>query len=212
MVLEEDMTRPGKRRTPHRILPIVATLCLCLVAGACSWLIVKPGESLLGPMVIDVVIFVFAGALYRLVSAFRQIRFGRIGLSSIFLGFGAISLLWTYFGVLPASVSIDSTGSNIARHEVAQLAQGCQLVKRGSIGALQAPYKICTEVIQGSSRVEFASLDLNRGYAYVSGAIGEGWFPDECSRHLTGHWWAFATDLQAPVTGCPFGYTFHSGG
>jgi hypothetical protein len=211
-ILEEQRTRPGERQTPRQTLFIVATIGVCLIAGACSWLIVKPGESLLWPMAVDVIIFAFFGALCRLVSALRGTRFGRIRLSSIFLGLGAASPLWTYFGVLPASVGFDSAGASVARHEVAQLAQGCRLVKQGSIGMLQAPYKICTWVIPRSSMVEFATPDLNRGYAYVSGAIGEGWFSDECARHLTGHWWAFASDQQAPITGCPFGYSLQPGG
>src|ERR1035437_6602165 len=115
-------------------------------------------------MAVDVIIFAFFGALCRLVSALRGTRFGRIGLSSIFFGLGAASLLWTYFGVLPASVGFDSAGASVARHEIAQDAPGCLLVKQGSIGMLQAPFKICTEVIPSSSRVEFATLDLNRGY------------------------------------------------
>ncbi len=220
-ILEEQRTRPGERQTPRQILPIVATIGVCLIAGACSWLIVKPGESLLWPMAVDVIIFAFFGALCRLVSALRGTRFGRVGLSSIFLGLGAASLLWTYFGVLPASVGFNSAGASVARHEVAQAARvverhhsyaRCRSVKQGSIGMLQAPYKICTHVIPRSSMVEFSTLSLNRGYAYVSGTIGEGWFSDECARHLTGHWWAFASDQQAPVTGCPFGYSYRPGG
>jgi hypothetical protein len=220
-ILDEQSTRPGKPQVPRQILPIVATISVSLIAGACSWLIVKPGASLLWPMAADVIIFAFFGASCRLVSALHGTQFGRIGLTSIFLGLGAVSLLWTYFGVLPASVGFDSAGANVARHEVAQAAQvvdrqhsyaRCQLVKHGSIGMLQAPYKICTQVIPRSSMVEFATLGLNRGYAYISGAIGEGWFSDECARHLTGHWWAFATDQQAPITGCPFGYSYRDGG
>jgi hypothetical protein len=220
-ILEEQRTRPGERQTPRQILPIVATIGVCLIAGTCNWLIEKPGESLLWPMAVDVIIFAFFGTLCRLVSALRGTRFGRIGLSSIFLGLGIASLLWTYFGVLAASVGFDSAGASVARHEVAQAARvverhhsyaRCRSVKQGSIGMIQAPYKICTYVIPRSSMVEFATLSFNRGYAYVSGAIGEGWFSDECTRHLTGHWWAFARDQQAPVTGCPFGYLFQPGG
>lgn len=210
-ILEEQRTRQVKRQTPRQILPIVATIGVCLISGACSWLIVKPGDSFLWPMAVDLIIFSFFGALCRLVSALRGTRFGRRGISSIFLGLGAASLLWTYFGVLPASVGFDSASANVARHEVAQTARGCRLVKQGSVGLLQSPYKICTEITPRGSRVEFATPDLSRGYAYVSGA-SENWFSDECSRHLTGHWWAFASDQQAPVTGCPFGYSFHGGG
>jgi len=211
-ILEEQRTRPVERQAQHKILPIVATVGVCLIAGACSWLIVKPGETLLWPMALDVIIFAFFGALCRLVSALQGTRFGRIGLSSIFLGLGAASLLWTYFGVLPASVDFGSVGASVARHKIVDIAKGCQLVKQGSIGMLQAPYKICTYVLPRSSMVEFATLGLDRGYAYVNGAIGEGWFSDECSRHLTGPWWAFASDQQAPVTSCPFGYSYHGGG
>ena len=81
-------------------------------------------QSLLWPMALDVTIFAFFGALSRLVSALRGTRFGRIGLSSVFFGLGATCLLWTYFGVLPASVGFDSAGASVARHEVAQAAQG----------------------------------------------------------------------------------------
>lgn len=210
--LEDQFARPQERGTPRQFVAYAATIAVCLIAGAFSWLNVKPGVSLLWPMAVDVIIFAFFGALCRLVSALRGTRFGRIGPSSIFVGLGIISLLWTYFGVLPASVGLDSASASVARHAVAQAAQGCQLVKHGSIGLLQSPYKICTEVIPRASRVEFANLNLNRGYAYVSGTNGEGWFSDECSRHLTGHWWTFATDQQAPVIGCPFGYSFHGGG
>ena len=210
-ILEDQRTRSGER-PKQKILPIVATIGVCLVAGDCSWLIVKPGESLSWPIALDVIIFAFFGASCRLVSALRGTRFGRIGISSMFLGLGAVSLLWTYFGVLPASVSFDSGYASVARHEVAQMAKGCRLVKQGSIGMLQAPYKICTYVIPKSSMVEFATNGLDRGYAYVSGAISGGWFADECARHLSGPWWAFASDQQAPITGCPFGYTFRPGG
>lgn len=189
-----------------------AMIAVCLIAGAWSWLSVKPGDSLLPPMAADVIIFVFFGAVCRLVTALRGTRFGRIGPTSVFLGLGATSLLWTYFGVLPASVGFDSASAIVARHEVAQSAQGCRVVKHGSIGLLPSPYKICTEVIPRASSVEFATTNLKRGYAYVSGTIGDGWFSDECSRHLIGHWWAFASGQYAPVTGCPFGYTFHGGG
>jgi hypothetical protein len=106
-ILEEQRTRQVKRQTLRQILPIVAAIGVCLIAGACSWLIVKPGDSLLWPMAVDLIIFSFFGALCRLVSALRGTRFGQIGISSIFLGLGAASLLWTYFGVLPASVGFD---------------------------------------------------------------------------------------------------------
>jgi len=211
-ILEEHEIRPGERQTSRDILPIVATIGVCLFAGAWSWLIEKPGQSLLWPMALDVLFFALFGAMCRLVSALRGTRFGRIGITTVFLGFGAASLLWTYYGVLPASVGFDAAGTRVARHEVAQMAKGCQLVKQGSIGMVRAPYKICTFVIPRSSMVEFATTDPDRGYAYVSGAIGEGWFSDECARHLTGPWWAFASDQQAPVTGCPFGYAFQPGG
>lgn len=210
-ILEERRARPRERQTSRRILPIIATISVCLITGACSWQIEKPGESLLWPIAVNVIIFAFFGALCRLVSAFRGTPFGRMWLSSILLGLAA-SILWTYFGVLPASVRFDSAGASVARHEIAEMAKGCRLVKQGSIGMLRAPYKICAHVIPRSSMVEFATLGLDRGYAYVSGAISEGWFADECARHLTGPWWAFASDQQAPITGCPFGYSFQPGG
>jgi len=159
-ILEEQRARPGERTTPQQIQPIVATIGVCLFAGACSWLIVKQGESLSWPLAVDVIIYAFFGALCRLVSALRGTRFGCIGLSSIFLGLGlgAASLLWTYFDVVPASVGFDSEGASVASHEIAQMAQGCRLVTQSSVGMLQAPYEICSDVIPRSSKVEFATL------------------------------------------------------
>jgi hypothetical protein len=121
--LEDHFGQSRERRTPRQIVAYEATIAVCVIAGACSWLTVKPGDSLMWPMAVDVIIFAFFGALCRLVSALRGTRFGRIGLSSIFLGLGTTSLLWTYFGVLPASVGFDSASASVARHEVAQAAQ-----------------------------------------------------------------------------------------
>lgn len=211
-ILEDQSARPEEGRPPRQFVPVVATVVVCLISGASSWIIVKPGYTMLWPMAVDVMLYASFAVLCRLVSALRGTRFGRKGPSLIFLGLGAASLLWTYFGVLPASVGFDSAAASVARSEVAHAAQGCQLVQRGSIGFLQAPYKICTDVIPLSSRVEFATPDLYRGYAYVSGTIGVGWFSDQCARHLTGHWWAFFNDATSTVNGCPFGYSFHAGG
>jgi hypothetical protein len=138
--LEDQFARPQERGTPRQFVAYAATIAVCLIAGAFSWLNVKPGVSLLWPMAVDVIIFAFFGALCRLVSALRGTRFGRIGPSSIFVGLGIISLLWTYFGVLPASVGLDSASASVARHAVAQAAQGCQLVKHGSIGQSRVRY------------------------------------------------------------------------
>ena len=68
-ILEEQKTQPGKRQTSHQFLLIVPIIVVCLVAGACSWLIEKPGEGLLWPIALDVIILAFLGALYRFVSA-----------------------------------------------------------------------------------------------------------------------------------------------
>ncbi len=211
-ILGDRGTGLEERVEPRQLVLIVGAVLVFLVAGASSWLIVKPGYTLLWPMTVDAILFASFAVLCRLVSALRGTRFGRRGPSLFIIGLGVASLLWTYFGVLPASVGFDSAAANVARSEVARAAQGCQLVRHGSIGFLAAPYKICTTVIPGSSNVLFATPNLYRGYAYVSGRAGESWFPDQCSRHLTGHWWAFFDDAQSTVFGCPFGYTNHGGG
>jgi hypothetical protein len=66
--LEDQFARPQERGTPRQFVAYAATIAVCLIAGAFSWLNVKPGVSLLWPMAVDVIIFAFFGALCRLVS------------------------------------------------------------------------------------------------------------------------------------------------
>lgn len=201
-----------QRGLPRKLALYAALVVVALIAGVSSWLIVKPGNTLLWPMAVDAFIVTLFGVVCRFVLLPRSSRLIRNGYTIAFLGFGVASLLWTYFGVLPVSVAFDSSGAKIARLEVARGAQGCQLIEQGSVGLLRAPYKICTDVIPGASRVEFATPDLYRGYAYVTGRYGGSWFPDQCARHVVGNWWAFFNDAASTVNGCPFGYSAHGGG
>jgi hypothetical protein len=209
----DDRSLPLKRpRSWRKVALLLATFVVFGIAAVASWLIVKPGDTLLWPMAIDVAIFVLFGVACQLALGTRIGRLGRSGYALAFLGLGVASLLWTYFGVLPVSVAFDSTGASVARHEIARGAQGCQLIEQGSVGLLRAPYKICSDLIPGASRIEFATPDLFRGYAYVTGPSDVNWFPDQCARRLIGNWWAFFNEAASTVNGCPIGYSFHGGG
>jgi hypothetical protein len=199
----------GTRKS--KLLLIVATTAACLVAGTVSWLLVQPGEGLLWPLAMDLLIAALFGTAYREM-LLRSGRAGRIRVMSMIVGLAVVSMLWTYFGVLPASVNFDSAAATVARTEVAQRAQGCRLVESGSVGLLGAPYKICTNISSAGSMVMFATPDLHRGYAYIVGQLGSAWFPDQCARHLIGSWWAFFNVPATMVNGCPLGYSLHGGG
>jgi hypothetical protein len=121
-------------------------------------------------------------------------------------------MLWSYYGVLPASVKWDSTATNWIQTSIQDGAQGCRVVASGSVGFLDAPYKVCVHRDGTNYMVQFVTIDLSRGYAYVLGKTNLNWFPDQCARELLlPHWWAFYVPSPTAI-GCPFGFWAHGGG
>ena len=161
---------------------VTVQVAALLVSGAVSWRLVQPGETLLWPLAVDLLISAFFSAAYLAALQRQNRRNGRNRVAWTAAGLVLVSMLWTYFGVLPASVSLDSSAATVARREVTQEASGCRLVHEGSVGLLRAPYKICTDTGAGGSMVMFATPDLHRGYAYVTGRSSLDWFPDQCAR------------------------------
>jgi hypothetical protein len=211
--IRDDHLQGSRRRNRTRQAAVLFALVVAaLSAGSSSWLIERPGDTLFFPMALDVGIFLLFAVAGLLMWRPWLEQSGGSGYAIALPVVGIACLLWTYFGVLPASVTFDSSATNVARHDVAVKAQGCQLIERGSVGFLRAPYKICTYVIPRASKVSFSTPDFVRGYAYVTGQVGVGWFPDQCSRHLFGNWWAFFNDAVSTTFGCPFGYANHGGG
>ena len=209
---EERPSQSRLRNGKGKYAFVAATIAALLVTGSVSWRLVQPGETLLWPLAADLLISAFFSTACLVVLRRQNRRDGRDRVALTVVGLVVVSMLWTYFGVLPASVNFDSAAATVARHEVAQRTSGCRLVHKGSVGLLGAPYTICTNTAAGGSMVMFATPDLHRGYAYVSGRSSLNWFPDQCVRHLIGSWWAFYNVPATTISGCPLGYSPHGGG
>ena len=187
----------------------VVSFVALLVAGTVSWLVVRPGESLFIPLLVDVVIFALIGVAQKSARPWHRYHLGR-GLRAWFVvSLCAVSLAWTYFGVLAASVTFDAGAATLAQHEIALARDGCHVVEHGSVGFINAPYQVCTTVVSDAATVDF-SADPWRvgGYSYITGQSVGSWFPDGCARHLYGHWWAYAV---VSGTSCPLGYGMQPG-
>lgn len=210
--LESPAEQAKSRRKFLALLGVVMTSIIDCVAGIVAWHLVNPGQTLFGPLLI--VAAILAGPAIgwwfylRSVPAAKRRRVLSTSIAVLLI----LPLLWTYFGVLPASVGFDASAATTAQREISGSAGGCQVVASGSIGLLHAPYKVCEINESASSLVFFSTLDGYRGYAYVERKQDLNWFPDECARHLEGHWWAYFSNPVAVVNGCPLGYSAHGGG
>ena len=195
------------------VVSIAGPVVSAIAAGLAAWLLVTPGESLLGPLLVAGVIIVVSTCAARLwLSSLKTQR--RLVISAVVLG--AVALLWTYFGVLPASIAWDAGAAHKAQQVIrAGGSDGCHLVKEGSIGFLDAPYQLCTYDGPAGRRIQMVRFspadDASRGYFYLAFGSAAGWFPDMCARHLVGRWWSFAVPTGATAS-CPLGYGFHGGG
>ena len=191
-------------------MSVVVALLAVVAAGVVSWLVVRPGDSLFLPLVIDVAIFAVIGFVQKRSRPWHRFHLGRGGNLGLITSLCVASVLWTYFGVLTASVDFDTAAASTARHDVAIGVSGCQMVRHGSVGFIDAPYQICTTILGSASIVDFTkSPSENGGYSYITGQSTGSWFPDGCARHLIGHWWAYASSSG---TGCALGYGLQGGG
>jgi hypothetical protein len=180
------------------------------VAGLLGWLLVRPGSSPVIPTaeVAGVIIVPFAvGMAVLSFSNNRQLHRLFMGLFAVL---GPLAIVWTSFGVLPASVAWNSAGQRLAATALKGSNGGCHVVTSGSVGLVGAPYNVCIATFNGGTAVRFATADGKSGYVYLTATSSAGWFPDECSRHIVGNWWAFGS--SDGIGNCPLGYQFHGGG
>lgn len=209
---EIHASQKGRRTRRLKLASLPATICVDLVAGCVAWGLVRPGESLLWPtaLVAFIAVLPLIAFYYSLKPLGGWKRHRRLSLSVA--ASCVIPILWSYFGVLPASVSWNSTAASWIHTSIQEGAQGCRVVSTGSVGFLSAPYKVCVNQDGSNSTVQFSTMDLSRGYAYVQGKTNLNWFPDQCARELLlPHWWAFYNPAQS-ANSCPFGFPAHGGG
>lgn len=201
--------RPTHRRN---VVILASSVSADVLAGYVAWQLVRPGESLLWPtdLVALIAVVPITAWYFSVKSAGGWKRHRSLSLSVT--ASCLIPVLWSYFGVLPASVSWSSVAESWIHTSMHDGAQGCQVVSTGSVGFLRAPYKVCIDQNGTNSIVRFSTMDLTRGYAYVQGKNNVNWFPDQCARQiLRPHWWAFYSN-STQTAGCPFGYPGHGGG
>ena len=102
-----------------KLLPEIVAVTALVVAGTCSWLIIVPGETLVWPVVVDVLIFTSAAAAIAMMRQPLHCEQRRQRHVVLIGGLGLASVLWSCFGALPISVAFDSTAARAARHEIA---------------------------------------------------------------------------------------------
>lgn len=211
--MTEKFHSPSKtaRSVPLKVSLLVATVCVDVLVGFIAWQLVRPGESLLWPTALVALIMaapvIVWSRVIKSIGGWRSCR----SLSASVVGLCIVPILWSYFGVLPASVTWDSTATGAISAAIDGGGDGCHVVSYGSVGLLDAPYTVCISRNDGNYIVRFSTVDLKRGYAYVVGKSDLNWFPDQCARQLLSHWWAFYSNSIQTVN-CPFGYAAHGGG
>jgi hypothetical protein len=204
-------------RTKFSINPTVATLVgittVDVASGFISWQIVQPGNSLFGPTALAVVIMSLTALSSYFVLSKRPVRRAQRTLWSIVAVLCLLPPIWTYFGVLQVSILLDSSATRTAQGLIASKSTTCHIVPTGSIGRLRAPYEVCPTNYPGYGyRVNFATLDNVRGYAYIKGRSNVSWFPDQCAKHLFGDWWVFNISINVASGSCPMGLPANGSG
>ena len=192
---------------------LAGTVCVDLIAGFVAWQLVRPGESLLWPSALVALIMVPAATAWFLVVKSMGGWRGHRSLALSVTALCVLPILWSSCGVLPASVQWDATATHAINAATGGGPDGCRVVATGSVGLLNAPYKICVTRDGANFMVRFSTIDLTRGYAYVQSRRDLSWFPDQCATELLlPHWWAFYSNSGQAGNGCPFGYWARGGG
>lgn len=225
---------PAWPRRDRRRLVAASALALALgaVLGTVGWEMQDPGSQLLIEALVVAGIGLGICGLAWVVGCFTPARRGLW----LFAVLGACASLaasiWTFEFALPASLAWDASATRaalsalVAAHRAPKGPDGepvepCVGVSAGGVGPLAAPYRVCpTLLTHGRYDVTFYAATASGGVALPTRGLAftnlrpppaSNPFPDECSRHLTGAWWAFEQTVDRPGT-CPFGYQFHGGG
>lgn len=114
---------------------------------------------------------------------------------------GDVSLLLDSSATAQAQTALAAVQSGTRQSGLA----GCSTLSSGSVGPLQAPYRVCAFLEPRSdSFVEFlAPTSASRGILYSEATTPT--FLDGCSRHLEDQWWAFV--IIGNGQSCPYGYS-----
>ncbi len=203
----------GGRLRPPRWFTAGILVVTAVVLGSLGWVLLDPGGSLAVPTLIVFGVGCAIAITYWIVT----------GSGSTAVALAAVTLaasVWTFALAIPASVVLDPSADAQAHAAFAQLASSpksrygipvhpCSTKVAGSVGPLDAPYRVCAVSSAEGHFVLFTAIGPPaRGLGFTD--VGAATFLDECARHLVGQWWMFTA--RSPGTGdCPFGYQFHGG-
>jgi hypothetical protein len=210
---EVKLTHHGRLRVP-RLITAGTLAVTAIVLAWLGWTLLSPGGSLVIPTLIVFGVGCAISITYWIVTGS-----GAAAVALIVITVAAS--VWTFAIALPVAVVLDPSADSQANAAFTQLAASprsqygipmhpCSAKLAGSVGPLDAPYRICAVSSPEGHFVLFTALGQTaRGLGFTD--RGAATFPDECSRHLTGAWWMF-TGTTSGTGDCPIGYQFHGGG
>ena len=212
-------TAPDPRRT--QIVIVAATIGSAIVLGYLGWTLPEVGAPLTYPTLIVLGTGLGIGAIGWAIGERRHLGARRALVFPLIAGLLAVAAAtWTFEFSLPASVAWFSDATQQAQNALFVAAHGpkdrwgepvqdCAVVTSGAVGPISAPYEVCTSL--SPATVRFFAMGSQSGIEFVSHAQNSNYFPDACSRQLSGSWWMYRSSNNG-VGGCPIGYRFHGGG
>jgi hypothetical protein len=221
--------RRGRRRL---VVPAALALALGAALGTVGWELQEPGGQLLIESLVVAGIGLGISGVAWVVACFVPARGGLWLFAVLGACASLLAAIWTFEFAMPASLSWDGSATQTALSALAAAHRApkgpdgepvdpCLSVSAAGVGPLSPPYRVCT-TLSTSRRyvVTFFAETASGGVAFPTRGLaftnllrppaGDP-FPDECSRRLTGTWWAFEQTVGRSGT-CPFGYQFHGGG
>jgi hypothetical protein len=218
--IEESKLRSTEEGGGKRVRPLIGAIVVGLALGYLGWVLPTPGGSVLIPTLVVAGVGVLVALVAGVFALHPHLRSLRVFCAGVLVLTIAASI-WTYAFSLPASIAWDASATHQAQFVLARITaepktvndiprQACWTLRQGSVGSLPAPYRACGVSTPEGHFVIFTALGRSEGgLGYTD--RGAATFPDACSRHLTGKWWAFSTDTNGEG-GCPVGYRFLGGG
>ena len=189
-------------------------ILMALVLGYLGWVLPSAGGSLVVPTLIVIGI----GCVLAVALTFFTRSLVLLLVAMVVV---ALASIWTFSFSIPASLTWDSAATSHAEAVLAQLGSSpktikgvspphpCSIVRSGTVGPIDAPYRMCSDFTPEGHFVTFTAVGHNdQGLGYTD--VGASTFEDECSRHLVGKWWMFNGHTNG-LGSCPIGYQFHGG-
>ncbi len=218
MTLTEERSEHLVARRSVRLMvaSIVVAAAVGIGLSGLGWLLLSVGGSLLVPaLVVALVGAVIATGCWIALGNRRRTKLFLASCLAFTLG----ASLWTFFFALPVSLLGSATTqaqseiTELTTHSLRVASAQCKVVRSGTMGLLDAPYRVCgfSPGPGFSPFLNYTSLNGRADSGLGFTPVGEAAFPDECTRHLEGPWWAWNRAADG-VGDCQIGYTCQGSG